>query len=114
MAFPPKYPGQSDPEGVFQRLRENYEQAVLGLFEPGTEAENVRPMLEVVGHTSDFLDNMRLPIHRWFRYSAGFSAEWVKWLLAERDSSELRVREARLPSGMKEKPLLKLFQKRLI
>ncbi len=25
-----------------------------------------------------FTDNMRLPIHRWFRYSAGFSAEWVE------------------------------------
>lgn len=25
-----------------------------------------------------FLDNMKLPIHRWFRYSAGFSAEWVQ------------------------------------
>lgn len=25
-----------------------------------------------------FLDNMKLPVHRWFRYSAGFSAEWVK------------------------------------
>lgn len=24
-----------------------------------------------------FVDNMRLPVHRWFRYSAGFSAEWV-------------------------------------
>ena len=24
-----------------------------------------------------FADNMKLPIHRWFRYSAGFSAEWV-------------------------------------
>lgn len=24
-----------------------------------------------------FIDNMKLPIHRWFRYSAGFSAEWV-------------------------------------
>lgn len=24
-----------------------------------------------------FVDNMKLPIHRWFRYSAGFSAEWV-------------------------------------
>lgn len=28
-----------------------------------------------------FIDNMKLPIHRWFRYSAGFSAEWVKYLL---------------------------------
>lgn len=25
-----------------------------------------------------FSDNMRLPVHRWFRYSAGFSADWVR------------------------------------
>lgn len=25
-----------------------------------------------------FMDNMKLPVHRWFRYSAGFSAEWVE------------------------------------
>lgn len=31
--------------------------------------------------TSTFVDNMELPIHRWFRYSAGFSAEWVKEVL---------------------------------
>jgi len=24
-----------------------------------------------------FTDNMKLPVHQWFRYSAGFSAEWV-------------------------------------
>lgn len=28
-----------------------------------------------------FLDNMSLPIHRWFRYSAGFSAQWVEQVL---------------------------------
>jgi len=28
--------------------------------------------------STTFIDNMRLPVHRWFRYSAGFSAEWVK------------------------------------
>lgn len=28
-----------------------------------------------------FLDNMKLPVHRWFRYSAGFSAEWIETLL---------------------------------
>jgi DNA modification methylase len=27
---------------------------------------------------STFLPNLKLPVHRWFRYSAGFSAEWVK------------------------------------
>ena len=28
--------------------------------------------------SSSFVDNMRIPVHRWFRYSAGFSAEWVE------------------------------------
>jgi hypothetical protein len=28
-------------------------------------------------NSSTFLDNTALPIHRWFRYSAGFSALWV-------------------------------------
>ena len=28
-------------------------------------------------NTTTFSDNMRLPVHRWFRYSAGFSAGWV-------------------------------------
>src|SRR5205823_2835685 len=27
--------------------------------------------------SSTFADNLGLPIHRWFRYSAGFSAVWV-------------------------------------
>lgn len=26
---------------------------------------------------TSFIDNMKLPVHRWFRYSAGFSAGWV-------------------------------------
>lgn len=32
-------------------------------------------------NTTTFLDNMKLPIHRWYRYSAGFSAEWVKTII---------------------------------
>jgi hypothetical protein len=28
--------------------------------------------------SSTFTDNMSLPVHRWFRYSAGFSALWVE------------------------------------
>ncbi|WP_418173516.1 hypothetical protein, partial [Akkermansia sp.] len=31
--------------------------------------------------SGSFIDNMKLPIHRWFRYSAGFSAEWVKTIV---------------------------------
>ena len=28
-----------------------------------------------------FIDNMALPVHRWFRYSAGFAAQWVEQVL---------------------------------
>src|SRR3989442_8447904 len=38
--------------------------------------------------TSTFIDNMKLPIHRWFRYSAGFSADWVKAVIQTFQSSE--------------------------
>lgn len=30
-----------------------------------------------------FVDNMSLPIHRWFRYSAGFAAQWVETVLGK-------------------------------
>ncbi len=33
------------------------------------------------GVTSTFSDNLSLPINRWFRYSAGFSAPWVRDLI---------------------------------
>lgn len=37
---------------------------------------------EVKANTSGtFADNMRLPVHRWFRYSAGFSADWVRSII---------------------------------
>lgn len=32
--------------------------------------------------SSTFADNLSLPIHRWFRYSAGYSALWVRDLIA--------------------------------
>ena len=28
--------------------------------------------------SSTFVNNMKLPVHRWFRYSAGFSAKWIE------------------------------------
>ncbi len=45
------------------------------------------------GRSGAFIDNMILPVHRWFRYSAGFSANWVRWLVRERcgDSSSFAV-----------------------
>ena len=33
--------------------------------------------------SSTFQDNMKLPIHRWYRYTAGFSASWVGSLIEE-------------------------------
>lgn len=36
-----------------------------------------------------FTDNMKLPVHRWFRYSAGFSAEWVEQLIREYSPSTI-------------------------
>ena len=80
-----KYPAPPEGDDALLRLREDYEQAVLDLFDADQKIKEVRHALDAVGHTSNFLNNMRLPIHRWFRYSAGFSAEWVKLLLAERD-----------------------------
>lgn len=35
----------------------------------------------VSGNSTSFVDNMRLPVHRWFRYSAGFSAQWAESVL---------------------------------
>src|SRR6266567_9547919 len=67
---------------IINRVREDYAQAVLEFFEPDVRQEGIAPV-PVENRTSTFLDNMRLPVHRWFRYSAGFSAEWVKSVLAE-------------------------------
>jgi hypothetical protein len=36
-----------------------------------------------IARSGSFADNMALPVHRWFRYSAGFSAEWVEKLLRD-------------------------------
>lgn len=33
--------------------------------------------------SSTFEDNMKLPIHRWYRYTAGFSAAWVAKVIEE-------------------------------
>lgn len=39
--------------------------------------------------SSTFVKNMSMPMHRWFRYSAGFSAAWVRELL-DRESRKRR------------------------
>lgn len=51
----------------------------LTLFDDPTEAP---PDLKAA-RSGTFVDNMALPIHRWFRYSAGFAAQWVEDVLAK-------------------------------
>jgi hypothetical protein len=41
----------------------------------------VRPAVDNAA-SSTFLDNLSLPIHRWFRYSAGFSGLWARELIS--------------------------------
>lgn len=43
--------------------------------------DDAPPLREATAST--FVDNMALPVHRWFRYSAGFSAQWVESVLAD-------------------------------
>jgi len=38
--------------------------------------------------TTTFVDNLSSPIHRWFRYSAGFSASWVNQLISEHSKNK--------------------------
>src|SRR5438445_7974450 len=32
-------------------------------------------------NSTTFVDNLRLPVHRWFRFSAGFSAAWAESII---------------------------------
>ena len=52
------------------------------LFEQDADASRV----------GSFADNLKLPVHRWFRYSAGFSGSWAETLIAE----EARQRPVRV------------------
>ena len=37
-----------------------------------------------------FVDNMSLPVHRWFRYSAGFSGAWAEDLISRETGNRER------------------------
>lgn len=47
------------------------------LFDILQEEEQTHSKPEYTTRSGCFVDNMKLPVHRWFRYSAGFSADWV-------------------------------------
>lgn len=51
-------------------------------------------------YTSTFTDNMKLPIHRWYRYTAGFSATWVSELIqSEKKNGRTRIIDPFAGSG---------------
>jgi hypothetical protein len=45
---------------------------------------------ETTDTTGTFVDNLSLPIHRWFRYTAGFSALWVRELITQQKANSTR------------------------
>jgi DNA modification methylase len=49
--------------------------------EPQLELFSLEPTKSKTDLSSTFADNMKLPIHKWYRYTAGFSAIWVKELI---------------------------------
>lgn len=55
----------------------------LQLFDLMPEFYKNAPSRLIKERTGTFTDNMKLPIHRWFRYSAGFSAAWVEEIITE-------------------------------
>jgi len=71
-----------------------------GMSEPDQIAlpyDGVAPVLRARSNTTAFGDNMSLPVHRWFRYSAGFSAEWAQKTI--RDVGASRVVDPFAGSG---------------
>ena len=42
-----------------------------------------------VSQPTTFINNMKLPGHRWFRYSAGYSGDWCKALIADRGARQV-------------------------
>lgn len=55
----------------------------LSMFETAdtVDIKQATAIATKAGRSGTFVDNMALPIHRWFRYSAGFSAQWVEQTL---------------------------------
>lgn len=60
------------------------QQATFNFIEKNTAISSENDGIKLA-RSGTFTDNMSLPVHRWFRYSAGFSAEWVKSTIRQHD-----------------------------
>jgi len=58
---------------------------------PNTEPSPTPARHKKSARSGSFVDNMNLPIHRWFRYSAGFSGEWAAKLIKEQISEKGQI-----------------------
>ncbi len=58
----------------------------LSLFDLPTCGPHQKKIAAHSARSGAFTDNMKLPVHRWFRYSAGFSAAWVESVLESHNS----------------------------
>lgn len=63
---------------------------------PPRSKKKAKPTSDEVSGT--FSPNTKLPVHRWFRYSAGFSADWVRSVLEEHPQA-MRVLDPFVGSG---------------
>lgn len=54
-----------------------------------TKTNSQNESLTKTKRSGTFIDNMRLPIHRWFRYSAGFSAQWAEQVIQNHENVNL-------------------------
>lgn len=66
------------------------------LFEPaGDNAAPGQAKIDAIrrsrstARSGTFADNLKLPVHRWFRYSAGFSADWVEDVVRRRAATRI-------------------------
>jgi DNA modification methylase len=65
-------------EGIQMVISEQHSLFDLPILTPLEKKTMVRS-----ARSGTFTDNMKLPVHRWYRYSAGFSAQWVEQLIRE-------------------------------
>lgn len=56
------------------------------LFEQSSHPQIKKKSEVHSARSGTFTDNMKLPVHRWFRYSAGFSAAWVESVLKDHNA----------------------------
>lgn len=61
-------------------------------------ADAIAESTVAAGASSTFIKNLALPVHRWFRYSAGFSAEWVQQVIRDQ-KGEVRLLDPFAGSG---------------